>query len=335
MADDRELAKGEAKVNAIPHATGYLELPVDGIKSVEPGVAYYAHLAFLRADGSEIVERAVELLADGPAPEPARSVPSQVRVRKGKTVAVTAGSASYEFDPATAQLISASAGTAKVVSGSRFTIWRPLGANDVLTQRMQPDAVPDLNKYSVAVKSWKVTEEASGVRIDAEAEHTVNEKNSFSVAYTYRVGRDGVLRAEYTVRPHVEFPWLPEIGMEFETAAGLDNLRWLGLGPLDAYPNERTAPILGVYAGRADSETAKGMKATRWAELTSGQGSGFRVDGAPYIRLEGRNLRVLTSVVGRSEKGRRPEAPEYRLDTGSSAVFEGGFSLIPMAPGRK
>ena len=335
MADDRELAKGEAKVNAIPHATGYLELPVDGIKSVEPGVAYYAHLAFLRADGSQIVERAVELLADGPAPEPARSVPSQVRVRKGKTVAVTAGSASYEFDPATAQLISASAGTAKVVSGSRFTIWRPLGANDVLTQRMQPDAVPDLNKYSVAVKSWKVTEEASGVRIDAEAEHTVNEKNSFSVAYTYRVGRDGVLRVEYTVRPHVEFPWLPEIGMEFETAAGLDNLRWLGLGPLDAYPNERTAPILGVYAGRADSETAKGMKATRWAELTSGQGSGFRVDGAPYIRLEGRNLRVLTSVVGRSEKGRRPEAPEYRLDTGSSAVFQGGFSLIPMAPGRK
>jgi beta-galactosidase len=111
----------------------------------------------------------------------------------------------------------------------------------------------------------------------------------------------------------------------------LDNLRWLGLGPLDAYPNERTAPILGVYAGRADSETAKGMKATRWAELTSGQGSGFRVDGAPYIRLEGRNLRVLTSVVGRSEKGRRPEAPEYRLDTGSSAVFQGGFSLIPIA----
>jgi beta-galactosidase len=256
-------------------------------------------------------------------------------VHTAKTVAVTAGSSSYEFDPATARLISVSAGTAKLVSGSRFTIWRPLGANDVLNLRMQADAVPDLNKYSVAVKSWKVIEEDGGVRIDAEAEHTVNEKNSFSVAYTYRVGRDGVLRVEYTVKPHVEFPWLPEIGMEFETAAGLDNLRWLGLGPLDAYPNEKTAPILGVYAGRMDSETAKGMKATRWAELTSGQGSGFHVEGAPYIRLEGRNLRVLPSVVGRSEKGRRPEAAEYRLDTGSSAVFQGSFSLTPMAQGRK
>jgi beta-galactosidase len=333
-ADDRELAKGEAKASAAPHAIGYLALPVDAIKSVEPGVAYYAHLAFLRPDGSEIVERAVELVADGPAPEPVRTVQSQVRVRSAKTVVVTAGAASYEFDPVTARLISASAGTAKVISGSRFTIWRPLGANDVLNLRMQPDAVPDLNKYSVAVKGWKVTEEAAGVRIDAEAEHTVNEKNSFSVAYTYLIGRDGALRVEYTVKPHVEFPWLPEIGMEFETAAGLDNLRWLGLGPLDAYPNERTAPILGVYAGRTDSETAKGMKAIRWAELTSGQGCGFRVEGAPYIRLEGRNLRVLPSVVGRSEKGRRPEASEYRLDTGSSAVFQGSFSVIPMAPGR-
>src|SRR5271157_2720955 len=335
MADDRELAKGDAKVNAAPHATGYLGLPIDAIKSVEPGVAYYAHLAFLHADGSQIVERAVELLADGPAPEPARSVPSQVRVRSGKTVAVIAGSASYEFDPATAQLISASAGTAKVVSGSRFTIWRPLGANDVLTLRTPPNAVPDLNKYSVAVKSWKVTTEDAGVRIEAEADHTVNEKNSFSVAYTYRVGRDGVLRVEYTVRPRVEFPWLPEIGMEFETAAGLDNLRWLGLGPLDAYPNEKTAPILGVYAGRADSETAKGTKATRWAELTSGQGSGLRVEGTPYIRLEGRNLRVLPSVVGRSEKGRRPEQSEYRLDTGPSAVFQGQFSVSLVAGAKK
>jgi len=335
MADDRELAKGDAKVNAAPHALGYLALPVDAIKSVEPGVAHYAHLAFLRADGSQIVERAVELLADGPAPEPARPALPQVRVKSAKTVAITAGPVSYEFDPASARLIAASAGTAKVITGSRFTIWRPLGANDVLTLRTRPDAVPDLNKYSAAVKSWKVAEEDAGVRIDAEAEYTVNEKNSFSVAYTYRIGRDGALRVEYTVKPQVEFAWLPEIGMEFETAAGLDHLRWLGLGPLDAYPNEKTAPILGVYAGRTDSETAKGTKATRWAELTSEQGSGFHVEGAPYIRVEGRNLRVLTSVVGRSEKGRRPEAPEYRLDTGASAVFQGAFSLIPVATARK
>jgi beta-galactosidase len=209
LADGRELAKGEAKVNAAPHATGYLALPMDAVKSVAPGVAYYAHLAFLRADGSEIVERAVELLPNGPAPPPARPLLSPVRVRTAKTVLVTAGSASYEFDPASARLISASASGAKTISGSRFTIWRPLGDNDVLNLRTPAASAADLNKYSVSVKSWKLTQDATGVRIDAEAEHTVDAKNSFSVTYAYHVGGDGVLRVEYTVRPRVEFAWLP------------------------------------------------------------------------------------------------------------------------------
>src|ERR1019366_8855394 len=133
----------------------------------------------------------------------------------------------------------------------------------------------------------------------------------------------------------VEMPWLPEIGMEFETAAGLDNLRWLGLGPLDAYTNEKSAPILGVYAGGANSDTVKGTKSARWAEVSSGQRAGVRVEGAPYIRWEGRNLRVLPSVVGRSEKNRQPEAPEYRLDTGASAVFQGAFSVTLTAGEKK
>jgi beta-galactosidase len=332
MADDRELAKGEANVNAAPHAVGYLTLPLDSVKSIEPGVTYYSHLTFLRPDGSEIAQRAVELLPGGPAaPEPARVSQPRVRVRHGKTVTVTAGPAAYEFDPASARLVSASLGAQKFVTGSRFTIWRTLGPNDVVLLRNRPADV-DLNKYTTAVKSWQVTESVSGVRIEAEAEHTVNQKNAFAVSYVYEVRRDGVLRVRYSVRPRVEMPWLPEIGMEFETAAGLDNLRWLGLGPLDAYPNEKIAPILGVYAGRAGSDTAKGTKSVRWAEVTSDRRAGVRVEGSPYIRLEGRNLRVLPSVVGRSEKNRRPEAPEYRLDTGSSAEFHGAFSMS-LVPG--
>jgi beta-galactosidase len=335
MADDRELAKGEAKVNAAPHAVGYLTLPLDSVKRIEPGVTYYSHLTFLRPDGSEIVQRAVELLPGAPAAlEPVRTGQPQVRVRNGKTVAITAGPAAYEFDPASARLVAASIAAQKIVTGSRFTLWRPLGANDVVVMRSRPADV-DLNKYTTAVKSWKVTESVSGVSIEAEAEHTVNEKNAFAVSYIYEVSRDGVLRVRYSVRPHVEMPWLPEIGMEFETAAGLDNLRWLGLGPLDAYPNEKVAPILGVYSGRAGSDTAKGTKSARWAEVTSDQRAGVRVEGSPYIRLEGRNLRVLPSVVGRNEKNRRPEAPEYRLDTGSAAVFEGGFSVSLIAGEKK
>jgi len=55
------------------------------------------------------------------------------------------------------------------------------------------------------------------------------------------------------------------------------------------------------------------------------QGSGFRVDGAPYIRLEGRNLRVLDlggwAFREKVAAQKRRVPPRYRL----SAVFEGAF----------
>jgi beta-galactosidase len=335
MAGEKELAKGEGRVNAVPHATGYFVQPIDAIKSVEPGVAHYVHYSFLRPDNSEIVERSVELVANGPAAQ-APAGPAQIRVRQGKTVVVSAGTASYEFDPATATLVSASVGAAKVVTGSKFTIWRPLGQNDtILPLRIRPADIVDLNKYTTTVKSWKVAESPSGVRIDAEAEHKANDRNSFTVSYTYEIGRDGVLRVRYEVQPKIEFPWLPEIGMEFQTAAGVDNLRWLGLGPLDAYPNEHTAPIFGQYAGRVGSDATKGNKSIRWAELATEQGVGLRVADCSYIRVDGRTLRVLPSVVGRSEKNRRPEAPEYRLDLTPTSVFQGGFSLSLLGPEKK
>jgi beta-galactosidase len=334
MADDRQLASGEAKVNAAPHATGYLTLPIDSIKSIDPGVTYYSQLVFLRPDGSEITRRSVELRPNGPPADPVRASQSPVRVSKGKTLIVTAGTARYEFDPASARLLSASAGASKLITGSQFTLWRPLGANDTILLRSRA-AVADLNKFTTTVKTWKVAQSASGVRIEAEADHVVNANNSFAVSYVYEVGGDGVLRVSYSVRPRVQFAWLPEIGMEFETAAGIENLRWLGLGPLDAYPNERTAPILGVYSGRAGGETVKGTKAIRWAELTSDQRAGVRIEGSPYVRLEGKNLRVLPSVAGRPEKNRRPETPEYRLDTGSSAEYRGGFSVALVQGDRK
>ena len=50
---------------------------------------------------------------------------------------------------------------------------------------------------------------------------------------------------------------------------------------------------------------------------------------------QGRALRVLPSVAGRPEKGRRPEAPEYRLDTGPSAAFQGGFAVALLSPEKK
>jgi hypothetical protein len=76
-----------------------------------------------------------------------------------------------------------------------------------------------------------------------------------------------------------------------------------------------------------------GVKAIRWAEFTAG-GTGFRVTQDGYIDTatdDGNSVRVLSSIVGKGSKGRRPEAPSPLLDTAAGKdgppTFTGEFSI--------
>jgi beta-galactosidase len=193
---------------------------------------------------------------------------------------------------------------------------------------------PDLDQYQTTLRLWNVSESSAGVRIEAEADHRVDEKNWFAARYVYLIDPDGSLKVEYSIRPQVELGWVPEVGMEFDVPAELNTLHWLGLGPLDAYPNEKAAAIFGVWSERAGSGRAQGVKAeVAWAELTDAKGLGLRVTGSPFIRLAGggtnpARLRLLSAVVGRSAKFNPPERPEYRLDVSPGRTFTGAFKII-------
>ena len=55
--------------------------------------------------------------------------------------------------------------------------------------------------------------------------------------------------ADITERLHVPETWqdLPRIGIRFETAATLDQLSWLGLGPDESYPDRKAAQTHGAW----------------------------------------------------------------------------------------
>jgi beta-galactosidase len=254
FADERELAGGDARLSAPPHTTAALELPTSAITKAEPGIAYYVHLRFNRADGSEITQRSVRLMTETVADViEARGrqnlSPAQVSKRGSKTL-VSAGLARYEFDSHTAQLASATWANRLLINGAHATVWRPLSLSEVFLYRHVPPQQPmppDLDKYITNVKRWDISESRDGVRIDAEADHRVDERNWFTARYVYLINADGSLRVDYSITPHVELGWVPEVGMEFELPAELNTLRWLGLGPLDAYPNEKAAVSFGVW----------------------------------------------------------------------------------------
>ena len=120
-----------------------------------------------------------------------------------------------------------------------------------------PKDLPDLNQYHTVVHSWKVTPSADEVRIEAEADYIVDAKDHFAVSYKYLIHQNGVLSVHYVVHPQVQARWLPFVGMALNTATVMNHVRWLGLGPLDAYPNEKAAAILGLWSEDVPKSDAK------------------------------------------------------------------------------
>ena len=350
MADERELAAGSAPVSAAPHSTTTLDVPVEALTRTESKTSRYIRLAFRRADDSEIVNRSVRLIdgineatRDGVVnadqeQNAARRGHSRLQVtQNGSIVIVSVGDVRYEFDSRAAGLIAASRGGRQIVTGARATIWRPFTITELKLfrggdEREGPPA-PELDRYTTTVRSWRVVQGDDVVRIEAEAEHRINDKNSFTARYDYRLDRAGTLHLAYVIEPHIEINGLPEVGIEFRVDPQLNTLRWAGLGLLDAYPNKRAAAHFGVWKAHADTMESQGVKSdVEWAELTGAGGRGLRVAGSRYTRFErvaanGAQLRVLSAVAGRPTKFGGPERPEDHLTVSAGRSFKGSFSL--------
>ncbi|WP_062217735.1 glycoside hydrolase family 2 TIM barrel-domain containing protein [Streptomyces sp. NBRC 109706] len=97
----------------------------------------------------------------------------------------------------------------------------------------------------------------------------------------------GALLLTVTVTP--EGPWastLPRVGLRLGLPARWDAVTWLGGGPGEAYPDTRTAALLGRYQASVDQlqtpyvrPQENGARAdVRWAELRDQAGTGLRIE---------------------------------------------------------
>lgn len=334
MEDARRLAAGSTALAGAPGAAVPFALPLKAIIAVRPGATYIAMLRFVRRDGSELTRRSVELL---PAAEaaPIRSAPVPLVVEQGAEVIVRAGQASFVFDPKSGHLASIARAGKRVLGDFRPTLWRKLNDNETMLAKPEVlAALPDLNAWRAVTREWRVESGVDGVRLHAKVDYTVDGANHFAVEYRYRVAPDGVLRVRYVIAPAVTAPWLPHVGIDVALAPGLDRLRWLGLGPLDAYPNESTAAVLGVWDGTLGTPPVTGVKSTRWVELGDAAGG---VDGMIRIAHSGYldtasapdgTVRLLSGVAGRGTKHWAPEAPAPMLPTAAGQTYSGEFSVI-------
>jgi beta-galactosidase len=126
------------------------------------------------------------------------------------------------------------------------------------------------------------------------------------VRTTYRwVGNEDGLQLTVDVEPEGEWggtavtprcsSW-PRVGVRMTLPEVLENVRWYGGGPGEAYADTRAAARIGLYTRTVDElqtpyvvPQENGARVdVRWAELTDAEGNGLRVIGAPHFQLTAR-----------------------------------------------
>lgn len=333
--DEKELASGSGSIEGQPHAESTFILPLEKLAAILAGKTYYVWLVFTNAEGTEINRKAVEL-----CPRTNQSIKTSgsasVSIIKAETVTVVAGEARYIFSPKTGQLISASLHGKQLISDLKPTIWRtPDRSEYSVIGKKDANGATDLNRYTQSVIAWKLEENQTSVVINATVNYLVDSKNQFTSTYRYTITADGKMDVQYQIQAKVTVPSVPIVGMVAQSAPELSNLRWLGLGPYDGYPNKQSAPILGVWGGSTGSAEVTGTKVMRWVEQTGSTG-GVRISNKGYLEYNASKpgtVYILSGVLGRPEKGRKPDESVPQLRTDSEEPFAGGFS-IELLPGQ-
>jgi beta-galactosidase len=301
FVDAQQLDSGRAHVDAAPHTTAPLRINLTKLGTLKEGQTCYARLTFSR-DGEEIAQRHVELLA---------AVIEKVEVQKqtlnieetADAIFVMAGSTTFEFSRKTGLPVSVTLGGQKAFGAMRPTIWHALNEGDQIIKNRSFESGKDPERAVPTVQSMSARETAAGIEVCSEVDYTIDSLNSFSAIYQCIIDQQARLTVSYTIRPQVQMTYLPVVGMAVGMTTPTDLTQWFGLGPHDAYPNKKAACTLGVWPASG----LTGTRQARWVELDTAKGIKTRILADGYIdrdKASSKELRILSQVLGRAEKGR-------------------------------
>lgn len=333
--------KNEVTLAAPPRATAHIEIPTAKITDLAQHV-YYADIAFLRADGSEMTRKSVRIGCEStPQPAaPAADNPTKPKIEKhGDIVSVAVGATRYEFNSATGEIASIDMVGKRLTDGATLVVWRPVdyGERNPLDKReRQYDWDTFMRNIAPKLLKWNLDESADAARITAKVEYRADALNTAIATYTYTITNTGVLRVAFEVEPKLDAPFIPELGLEFSIGKTLSRLTWLGYGPLNSVAGKTAATRFGWWSHAPTDAYAQGNKwSPDWTRLTSTAGASLHIRGAQATRLggdasNGYTLRVLTHQSGGWTKLFPPERPEWYLDLEKTKVFKGAFEVVPV-----
>lgn len=307
MVDGTQIDSGMATVDAAPHATGTLTIPIQKLGELEYGQTAYVRITTQHANGYEVGTNTVRLNVETKKKHKEEKVSA---TETDDEITVTAADNTFTFSRSTGSLTQAAKGMQTIVKDLMPTVWHKLGDGESAIKNRNIANGGSLEKPQIKVRSMNVSESDEAIRLTSLVEYFVNDSNQIVADYTFTVESTGMLTVNYVLTTNLQPSLLPLVGLSVKATDKNVLQRWFGKGPDNAYPNKQAYPQLGLYNGTE----VYGCKAVDWIEVGQ-NGQTLRLTSKGYLvrdKNNGQLLRLCPYVLGRSEKGRLKD-PAYRL----------------------
>ena len=150
--------------------------------------------------------------------------------------------------------------------------WREAGLSN-LVRRVDSFVIVETNSDEIKIETTATSSAANG---------------GYKLKTIWTIHGDGPLEMKNQFTPFGELPLLPRIGIALRVAPELENLRWLGRGPWENYPDRKDATDVGVWNGTVTGQYVPYVRPqengnkedVRWLELADANGNGLTISAA-------------------------------------------------------
>ena len=178
--------------------------------------------------------------------------------------------------------------------GPHVNLWRAPTDNDGVQGERSTAGMwraAGLDRMGYDVRSVNLTEVSPGqVRLLVKGRMQASGCDGHvDVEQHYTVRGDGSVAIATTVRPVLDLPKLPRIGLAMAVPGGFERFRWLGRGPGENYWDRKTGSPVGAYETTVDDmytpyiypQEYGNRCDVRWAALTDDAGTGLLAAAGP------------------------------------------------------
>ncbi|TCS43871.1 beta-galactosidase [Reinekea marinisedimentorum] len=183
-------------------------------------------------------------------------------VERAEHIRVQAEHCSWVFDEATGDLIQwYKDGNAQLAAPPVDNFWRAPVDNDIgVSEATQMDPNSWVHRWQQAgldnlkpqLIGFELVEMSSQVLVQVTRRYIGNGNAVIETHWQYRLFADGHWQLRVDVDPAKGLPPLARVGIEMALPDGGQPISWYGRGPMENYPDRKTAALLGKYRAEVD-----------------------------------------------------------------------------------